>query len=139
MDECIDGDTGPWQDLRFIPGYASAASLLLVLVVWVVQSRRKASQQVARPDSELTLGVPSRLSYLKRHVKTHGGTSVYTFNVLRFLGSIALVALAVARLLLDNQLSNDAFPTSSACLYQWDIYRTICYVRGALPIFSSLI
>ncbi|KZT60639.1 P-loop containing nucleoside triphosphate hydrolase protein [Calocera cornea HHB12733] len=86
-----------WHDLRLLPAYASAVSLLLL--IWTTTSNR---YSVPTPSTEV-LERQSVRDRITSFVKAREGWVIYAFNITRVLGAVALVGLTLASVLLSGQ------------------------------------
>ncbi|KAL1703735.1 hypothetical protein EV121DRAFT_260520 [Schizophyllum commune] len=90
-----------WRDSRVVPSYlaaGSAALLALHSAIHYWRSRRTPSVDHAE---ETPSGFAPRL---KHFVARRGGCTIFSYNIIRFLGAIALMALFIASPLPDKRV-----------------------------------
>ncbi|KII93466.1 hypothetical protein PLICRDRAFT_35686 [Plicaturopsis crispa FD-325 SS-3] len=104
-----------WSDSLVFPAYAAGASAILVLLHLVLASKpvRKLFAAISPPKSappeEDVDGTSPRIrpaglfADAKEHVADHGGATIFTFKLVRFLGSLALLGLSIATLILEEE------------------------------------
>ncbi|KZO90148.1 hypothetical protein CALVIDRAFT_569307 [Calocera viscosa TUFC12733] len=94
-----------WRDPRLLPAYASLASLLLLLI--------RATSRVPTkplPVSTILADAPDQQSISQRItavVQARGGWVVCAFNIARVVGTVALVGLTIASVVLSSQQGED--------------------------------
>ncbi|KZT60636.1 hypothetical protein CALCODRAFT_492173 [Calocera cornea HHB12733] len=86
-----------WLDPRLLPAYASALSLLILLLTTLSRPSLKPPAPPLSPAPDE--GLRKRTATF---VKARGGWVVYAFNVTRVLGAAALVGLSIAAVVLSS-------------------------------------
>ncbi|KZO93694.1 ATP-binding cassette transporter [Calocera viscosa TUFC12733] len=99
-----------WKDVRLLPAYVSAASLLILLftaLTYLPTVKARLEKWVSYPtayEPPSEIGDPATFSAkVKRHVSSRGGWVVYSFLLLRLLGCAALVGLTVVAVILVGE------------------------------------
>ncbi|KAJ3772853.1 hypothetical protein FB446DRAFT_788322 [Lentinula raphanica] len=99
-------DAGIFTNSLIIPLYIAAFSILLLLVHLIANSKpvRKLFRSLGPSSEEVVPEVHTPASFiqeLKLHVGSLGGPVIYTFMLARLIGSLALLGLSIATLMLE--------------------------------------
>jgi hypothetical protein len=134
------------------PFYLTVFSAVLLLTHLLVRAFwPKSSAQEERRAEPRTRAHAGILEDTKRHIRNHGGLTIYLFKVLRLVGCLALLGITIAAFIISEEESGDSlldslkkkhkkkhrkvdgWPTPS----EWtEIFLCITYVRPC-PKFSS--
>ncbi|KAK0473305.1 hypothetical protein IW261DRAFT_1342846 [Armillaria novae-zelandiae] len=102
-----------YTDSLIVPAYVAATSVALlilhILLIWTPVrrfiSRLQKNKNISdnNRESQPTTQSFGILAEVREHVALHGGPTIFFYTVLKFLGSLALLGLSVASLVLDEQ------------------------------------
>ncbi|KAK0478556.1 hypothetical protein IW261DRAFT_1551827 [Armillaria novae-zelandiae] len=102
-----------YTDSLIVSAYVAAASaallILHILLIWTPVrrfiSRLQKNKNISdnNRESQPTTQSFGILAEVREHVALHGGPTIFFYMVLKFLGSLALLGLSVASLVLDEQ------------------------------------
>ncbi|KZO92652.1 hypothetical protein CALVIDRAFT_601298 [Calocera viscosa TUFC12733] len=139
-----------WGDPRLLPAYASVASLLLLLIRATSRAPTK-----PLPVSTTLADVPDQQSISQRItavVQARGGWVVYAFNVARVMGTVALVGLTIASVVLSSQQGEEVsgsvqIPLGGGRRWDWkwectgraELGLLVCYTYAALLSLLALV
>ena len=88
-----------WRDSRVVPSYLAAASAALLALHSAIYYWR--SRSIHSDVEETPSGFTPRL---KHFVARRGGRTIFSYNLIRFLGAITLMALFIASPLPDTRV-----------------------------------
>ncbi|KAJ3819299.1 hypothetical protein F5880DRAFT_1595008 [Lentinula raphanica] len=106
VSKSADANSGIFTDSLIIPLYIAASSILLLLVHLIANSKplRKLFRSLGPSSEEVVPEVHTPASFiqeLKLHVGSLGGPVIYAFMLARLIGSLALLGLSIATLMLE--------------------------------------
>ena len=94
-----------WRESLAIPAYATAVSVVVLFLHWVVVSgpvQRLVTRLFSSNQDEQEDGPSDVLLVEKSHVEKLGGTVIFGYLIARLLSCLALLGLSIATLLLQH-------------------------------------
>ncbi|KAI0028294.1 hypothetical protein K488DRAFT_80756 [Vararia minispora EC-137] len=104
-----------WRDPRILPAYVADVSVFVLLLRAIVSlepvkrlfSKSTAEDEDERPveDGQVDSGIGSAL---RAHIADHGGITIYTYKVARFMSVLVLLVLYVTSFLHDEEAAGSS-------------------------------
>lgn len=101
-----------WRDARILPAYIAGLSLLVLIAqgtAYLIRRARTKGDRSSTSTTESILADPSASSAFKKHIKSHGGLTIWSFAVARLIGVLVLLALYAASFADDAKSAHHEF------------------------------
>ncbi|KZV73085.1 ATP-binding cassette transporter [Peniophora sp. CONT] len=101
-----------WRDARILPAYIAGLSLLVLIAqgtTYLIRRARTKGDRSSTSTTESILVDPSASSAFKKHIKSHGGFTIWSFAVARLISVLVLLALYAASFAGDAKSAHHEF------------------------------